>query len=145
MINMAVTPLYMWEMWDVTPVTHERTDERTVESRAVFSLSWIRNYSYYWHYWCIYALSLWVQLVAIYAHLVCKMFVLKIQSWKILTNLMSDQRTVLKIKLKSNMTKPKTFWHSMTSSYEAPQVMARSPARVVWRWFLNSVNFLGFL
>ena len=44
---------------------------------------------------------------------------------------MSDQRTVLKIKLKSNMTKPKTFWHSMTSSYEALQVMARSPARVV--------------
>ena len=33
----------MWEMWDVTPVTHERTDERTVESRAVFSLSEISN------------------------------------------------------------------------------------------------------
>ena len=44
MINMAFMPLYMWEMWDVTPVTHERTDTRTVESRAVFSLSWIRNW-----------------------------------------------------------------------------------------------------
>ena len=43
MINMAFMPLYMWEMWDVTPVTHERTDTRTVESRAVFSLNWIRN------------------------------------------------------------------------------------------------------
>ena len=39
MISMAVMPLYMWQMWDVTPVTHERT----VESRAVFSLSWIRK------------------------------------------------------------------------------------------------------
>ena len=36
-------PLYMWEMWDVTPVTHGRTNERTVESSAVFSLSWILN------------------------------------------------------------------------------------------------------
>ena len=35
--------LYMWEMWDVTPVTHTRTHTRTVESSAVFSLSWIRN------------------------------------------------------------------------------------------------------
>ena len=43
MINMAFMPLYMWEMWDVTPVTHERTHGRTVESSAVFSLSWIRN------------------------------------------------------------------------------------------------------
>ena len=43
MFNMAFMPLYMWEMWDVTPVTPGRTDERTVESRAVFSLSWIRN------------------------------------------------------------------------------------------------------
>ena len=40
MINMAFMPLYMWEMWDVTPVTNGRT----VESNAVFSLSWIRNY-----------------------------------------------------------------------------------------------------
>ena len=39
MINMAFMPLYMWEMWDVTPVTNGRT----VESNAVFSLSWIRN------------------------------------------------------------------------------------------------------
>ena len=38
-------PLYMWEMWDVTPVTNGRTDARKVESRAVFSLSWIRNKS----------------------------------------------------------------------------------------------------
>ena len=43
MINMAFMPLYMWEMWDVTPVTNARTDTRTVESSAVFSLSWIRN------------------------------------------------------------------------------------------------------
>ena len=27
-INMAFMPLYMWEMWDVTPVTHEHTDEQ---------------------------------------------------------------------------------------------------------------------
>ena len=39
MINMAFMPLYMWEMWDVTPVT----DGRKVESSAVISLSWIRN------------------------------------------------------------------------------------------------------
>ena len=26
MINMAFMPLYMWEMWEVTPVTHARTD-----------------------------------------------------------------------------------------------------------------------
>ena len=45
MINMAFMPLYMWEMWDVTPVTHGRT----VESRAVFSLSWIRNYISSWY------------------------------------------------------------------------------------------------
>ena len=28
MINMAFMPLYMWEMWDVTPVTHRHTDEQ---------------------------------------------------------------------------------------------------------------------
>ena len=28
MINMAFMLLYMWEMWDVTPVTHEHTDEQ---------------------------------------------------------------------------------------------------------------------
>ena len=28
MINMAYMPLYMWEMWDVTPVTDGRTDEQ---------------------------------------------------------------------------------------------------------------------
>ena len=55
MINMPFMPLYMWEMWDVAPVTHERT----VESRAVFSLSWICN----WWYWvsrghlCLYILN----------------------------------------------------------------------------------------
>ena len=43
-------PLYMWEMWDVTPVTHEHTDGRTVESRAVFSWSWIRKkHTHYLH------------------------------------------------------------------------------------------------
>ena len=40
MINMAFMPLYIWEMWDVTPVTDGQW-----ESRAVFSLSWIRNES----------------------------------------------------------------------------------------------------
>ena len=39
MIKMAFMPLYMWEMWDITPVTHTQT----VESRAVFCLSRIRN------------------------------------------------------------------------------------------------------
>ena len=43
MINMAFMPLYMWETWDVTPVTHEHTNGQW-ESRAVFSLSWIRNF-----------------------------------------------------------------------------------------------------
>ena len=43
MINMAYMPLYMWEMWYVTPVTH--THGRAVESRAVFCLSRIRNTS----------------------------------------------------------------------------------------------------
>ena len=47
MINMAFMPLYMWEMWDVTPVTHGHTDGRTVESSAVFSLSWIRKKTHY--------------------------------------------------------------------------------------------------
>ena len=42
---MAFVLLYMWEMWDVTPVTDWHTDGRTVESRTVFSLSWIRNCS----------------------------------------------------------------------------------------------------
>ena len=45
MINMAFMPVYMWEMWDVTPVTYIRTDGRTdgrkVENRAVFC--WTRN------------------------------------------------------------------------------------------------------
>ena len=44
MINMAFMPLYMWEMRGVTPVTHGRT----VESSAVFSLSWIRNNNVLW-------------------------------------------------------------------------------------------------
>jgi len=35
MINMAFMPLYMWEMWDVTPVTHEHTDGRTDEQWKV--------------------------------------------------------------------------------------------------------------
>ena len=39
MINMAFMPLYMWEMWYVTPVT----DRRTVESRAVFCLGRIKK------------------------------------------------------------------------------------------------------
>ena len=48
MINMAFMPLYMWEMWDVTPVTHGHTDGRTVESRAVFSWTWIRKMRRRW-------------------------------------------------------------------------------------------------
>ena len=43
MINMAFMPLYMWEMWDVMPVTDGHMDARSVESRAVFCLSWLRN------------------------------------------------------------------------------------------------------
>ena len=43
MINMAFMPLYMWEIWDVTPVTHGGHTDGQVESRAVFSLSWIRK------------------------------------------------------------------------------------------------------
>ena len=35
MINMAFMPLYMWEMWDVTPVTHEHTNTRTHEQWKV--------------------------------------------------------------------------------------------------------------
>ena len=31
MINMAFMPLYMWEMWDVTPVTDTRTHEQWKE------------------------------------------------------------------------------------------------------------------
>ena len=38
MINMAFMPLYMWEMWDVTPVTHGRTHEHT-DSRKVVQYS----------------------------------------------------------------------------------------------------------
>ena len=43
MINMAFMPLYMWEMWDVMPVTDGHMDELSVESSAVFCLSWLRN------------------------------------------------------------------------------------------------------
>ena len=42
-ISMAFMPFYVWEMWDVTPLTHTWTNGRTVESRAVFCLSRIRN------------------------------------------------------------------------------------------------------
>ena len=43
MINMAFMPLYMWEMWDVTPVTHERTDKQwKVEQYSVWAESAIR-------------------------------------------------------------------------------------------------------
>ena len=48
MFNMAFMPLYMWEMWDVTPVTNARTHGRTVESSAVFSLRWIRKIKSPW-------------------------------------------------------------------------------------------------
>ena len=40
MINMAFMPLYMWEMWDVKPVTHERTDGQwKVEQYSVWAES----------------------------------------------------------------------------------------------------------
>ena len=40
MINMAFMPLYMWEMWDVTPVTHTRTHEQwKVEQYSVWTES----------------------------------------------------------------------------------------------------------
>ena len=69
MINMAVMPLYMWEMWDVTPVTHERTDTRTVESSAVFSLSWICNKSFFCPVEGFVLLSLFVCLLNKQTHL----------------------------------------------------------------------------
>ena len=40
MINMAFMPLYMWEMWDVTPVTNGRTHEQwKVEQYSVWAES----------------------------------------------------------------------------------------------------------
>ena len=39
MINMAFMPLYMWEMWDVTPVTDEHTDSRKVVQYSVWTES----------------------------------------------------------------------------------------------------------
>ena len=39
MINMAFMPLYMWEMWDVTPVTDEHTDSRKVGQYSVWTES----------------------------------------------------------------------------------------------------------
>ena len=59
MINMAFMLLYMWEMWDATPVTHGHTDRQTVESRAVFSLSWIRNLSLN-GWWSLGEVNIWV-------------------------------------------------------------------------------------
>ena len=45
MINMAFMPLYMWEMWDVTPVTDEHTDEQwKVEQYSVWAESAIIKY-----------------------------------------------------------------------------------------------------
>ena len=42
MINMAFMPLYMWEMWDVTPVTDEHTDSRKVVQYSVWTESAIQ-------------------------------------------------------------------------------------------------------
>ena len=39
MIDMAFMPLYMWEMWDVTPVTDTRTDSRKVGQYSVWTES----------------------------------------------------------------------------------------------------------
>ena len=39
MINMAFMPLYMWEMWDVTPVTDGHTDRGKVEQYSVWAES----------------------------------------------------------------------------------------------------------
>ena len=43
MINMAFMPLYMWEMWDVTPVTNTRTDSRKVGQYSVWPESAINQ------------------------------------------------------------------------------------------------------
>ena len=43
MINMTFMPLYMWEMWDVTPMTDARTEGQWKVVQYSFSLNWIRN------------------------------------------------------------------------------------------------------
>ena len=44
MINMAFMPLYMWEMWNVTSVTHGRTDKQwKVEQYSVWAESAIQE------------------------------------------------------------------------------------------------------
>ena len=43
MINMAFMPLYMWEMWDVTPVTHGRTHEHTDSGKVVQYSVWAES------------------------------------------------------------------------------------------------------
>ena len=45
MINMAFMPLYMWEMWDVSPVTHTRTHGQwKVEQYSVWAESAITTW-----------------------------------------------------------------------------------------------------
>ena len=48
MINMAFMPLYMWEMWDVTPVTDARTDSGKVEQYSVWAESANSSKKYNW-------------------------------------------------------------------------------------------------
>ena len=56
MINMALMPLYMWEMWDVTPVTDGRTDKQwKVEQYSVWAESAIRvkyQWPFMWYHLC---------------------------------------------------------------------------------------------
>ena len=62
MINMAFMPLYMWEMWDVTPMTHGRTNEQwKVVQYSVWAESAI-NMSKTCHQIAIIA-HIWAQLV----------------------------------------------------------------------------------
>ena len=53
MINMAFMPLYMWEMWDVTPVTDTRTDNGKVGQYSVWAESAIcfLDAPVYWGRW----------------------------------------------------------------------------------------------
>ena len=53
MINMVFMPLYMWEMWDVTPVTDTRTDNGKVGQYSVWAESAIcfLDAPVYWGRW----------------------------------------------------------------------------------------------
>ena len=75
MINMAFMLLYMWEMWDVTPVTHEHTDEQwKVVQYSVWTESAIRSAKT--NEWCLFEIDWWHQLMAKN----CAVFWFKMQS-----------------------------------------------------------------